>query len=608
MVSKSRLATPARALGVAEAELEDDVSRLQFDAEMVVEHEHEIEVEAQATEKPVFGNSDADRRAGQWPLSSLLVPPSFNKAKVQSQTTLRPPPFRPLSVVRVARMSEPTGVDTVDYVSLPFPSDVLVSLDHTPHQDVGTLSLRRFKNAFVMLQWSLQYTAHAGAGSGADGEPLGELHADTGSTSVYRGVLLSLAEGETLWHCLRQRQQHTCTLADALQSIMSQPVSTQRTAEMPVSLCVGVRLCTINGLVLASQEVVRHHNMAAPQASPAVVVPWNDEAFNLARMCALVYDCFPWFSRDELGALLRALATEDAESPSQHATILADRAAYLNAAASCRRRDRTTFVGTPLQTILMYATEKTWLRSLEVRSRAASHMVRQFGSLSTAFSSLGGSQSSSLPRDLFCRGLTSCGIAMEDVAVLDSEWDTVVGAFVGATGGVGMSKAVFEAWFTEVGVDAGLPPPKLLRTASSDSTGIRHGAPANKALSPPDSPHTTTSNTTPLPSSAGRRPGVVALNRLTESASAARTRVNAGLMARASSASPLQRVQRLTKVKSRVNVGAWAIVAGGGFAESGDRTLRCEGDDTVCLAPTGIALTSGDTYYEVGAAGGAASP
>ena len=73
MVSKSRLATPARALGVAEAELEDDVSRLQFDAEMVVEHEHEIEVEAQATEKPVFGNSDADRRAGQWPLSSLLV-------------------------------------------------------------------------------------------------------------------------------------------------------------------------------------------------------------------------------------------------------------------------------------------------------------------------------------------------------------------------------------------------------------------------------------------------------------------------------------------------------------------------------------------------------
>ena len=84
MVSKSRLATPARALGVAEAELEDDVSRLQFDAEMVVEHEHEIEVEAQATEKPVFGNSDADRRAGQWPLLSLLVPPSFNKSSPSS--------------------------------------------------------------------------------------------------------------------------------------------------------------------------------------------------------------------------------------------------------------------------------------------------------------------------------------------------------------------------------------------------------------------------------------------------------------------------------------------------------------------------------------------
>ena len=82
----------------------DDVARLGFDAEMVVEHEHEQEVQAEAVATPAFGRDDEGKLAASWHVADLFMRRSHTTGGSSDSQVCdnRAGVFRPLSCVQLA--------------------------------------------------------------------------------------------------------------------------------------------------------------------------------------------------------------------------------------------------------------------------------------------------------------------------------------------------------------------------------------------------------------------------------------------------------------------------------------------------------------------------
>jgi len=310
-----------------------DVARLRFDAEMVVEHEHEQEVQAQqanAAAKSSGGTLDASLI---WHVGDLI-----DSTGPQGQV------FVPLSSIMLnstdgASTDVPSSKsEEQTTVSMPFPAHVLVSQQHTlvTNSDEGPC---RLKNVTVVLEWSVVTWLKT-------------------PVSTCRTVLISLSEAETMWHALRRNEviqdgRAKAMLGTALSSLSTQHEEWDDSDSGNAPSRVGIRLTTLDGVVLAHAEV----GVGLLSAS-VVPLPWDPAKLRVGRVCARLFDCTPWFSPGDLKLLLCTLASSPDDGV--EGSSMLTRRHFMQALLACRRRDRQNWRGTPLATFLNFENYADW--------------------------------------------------------------------------------------------------------------------------------------------------------------------------------------------------------------------------------------------------------